>query len=178
MRTHQQIDRRSLAMARAIVARGGLDRAKETCRRWVEMGNLPAREWLPLLEKPWAEIRAILLDESEEGQRLRQNDPFCRVRARMGDRRQPGDPGRASRRPAEVLVSQDVALYAPGDERASDLIDGSIGEKSPFHDTFGYYAHGVGAETAVLPRNWRTRAIEVSSERSSTRRSPPGLAPA
>lgn len=66
--------------------------------------------------------------------------------------------------PAEVLVSQEVDLYAPNDEAASDLIDGSIGEKSPFHDTFGYYAHGVGPSTAVLPPQWRTRAVSVRSE--------------
>ena len=53
--------------------------------------------------------------------------------------------------PREIVVSQEVDLYAPGDESASDLVDGSIGEKSPFHETFGYYAHGVGPETATLP---------------------------
>jgi hypothetical protein len=52
--------------------------------------------------------------------------------------------------PAELLVSQ-VDLHAPGNESASDLVDGSIGERSPFHDSFGYYGQGVGAETAVLP---------------------------
>lgn len=66
--------------------------------------------------------------------------------------------------PDEVLLSQEVDLYAPGNEDASDLIDGSIGEKSPFHDTFGYYAHGVGAATATLPAQWRTRAIEIRSD--------------
>lgn len=66
--------------------------------------------------------------------------------------------------PAEVLVSQEVDLFAPENESASELIDGSIGEKSPFHDTFGYYAHGVGAQTAVLPPHWRTRAISIRSE--------------
>ena len=66
--------------------------------------------------------------------------------------------------PAEVLVSQEVDLFAPENEAASDLIDGSIGEKSPFHDTFGYYAHGVGAETAVLPPTWRIRAVTIRSE--------------
>ena len=30
----------------------------------------------------------------------------------------------------------------------ADLIDGCIGELSPFHQAFGYYAHGVGKETA------------------------------
>lgn len=66
--------------------------------------------------------------------------------------------------PEEILVSQEVDLYASGDESASDLIDGSIGERSPFHDTFGYYAHGVGPETATLPAHWRKRAIVVQSE--------------
>lgn len=31
------------------------------------------------------------------------------------------------------------------------MIDGSIGELSPFHETFGYYAQGVDETTAVLP---------------------------
>lgn len=66
--------------------------------------------------------------------------------------------------PDEVVVSQEVDLYAPDDEAASDLIDGSIGEKSPFHDTFGYYAHGVGPRTAVLPRAWRNRATTIRSD--------------
>ncbi len=66
--------------------------------------------------------------------------------------------------PAEITVSEELDLYAPGDEAASDLIDGSIGERSPFHETFGYYARGVGAETATLPTRWRARAIPVRSD--------------
>ena len=66
--------------------------------------------------------------------------------------------------PAELLVSQEADIYAPGDEAASDLVDGSIGERSPFHESFGYYAHGVGAETAILPSRWRERAVEVRNE--------------
>jgi len=65
--------------------------------------------------------------------------------------------------PPELVVSEEVDLYAPQSESAGDLIDGSIGERSPFHEAFGYYAHGVGPETAVLPRNWRGRAIVVRS---------------
>ena len=86
MRTHQEIDRRSLEMVRRIVARidadperQGLAHAKRVCERWVAQGILSAREWLTLLEKPWEEVRAILLDESDEGQRLRQTDPFCGI---------------------------------------------------------------------------------------------------
>jgi hypothetical protein len=65
--------------------------------------------------------------------------------------------------PVELLVSQEVDLYAPADEAASDLVDGSIGEKSPFHESFGYYAHGVGQETAILPSGWRERAVAIQT---------------
>jgi hypothetical protein len=86
VRNHQAIDRRSLELARRIVAkidadprRAGLEHAKRVCARWIERGNVPAREWIALLERPWPEIRSILLDDSEESRRLRQNDPFCGI---------------------------------------------------------------------------------------------------
>jgi hypothetical protein len=63
--------------------------------------------------------------------------------------------------PAEALRSVEVDVAVPGDEdgRLADLIDGSIGEGSMFHGTFGYYAQGVVERTAVLPRGWRERLI-------------------
>jgi hypothetical protein len=86
VRTHEQIDQRSLAMARRIVAKidadpelAGLAHAREVCTRWIERGNVPAQEWIEILSRPWDEIRQILLDDSEEGRRLRQNDPFCGI---------------------------------------------------------------------------------------------------
>lgn len=39
-------------------------------------------------------------------------------------------------------------------------VDGAIGELSPFHQEFGYYAHGVGPETATLPIGWEQRLVE------------------
>jgi len=45
----------------------------------------------------------------------------------------------------------------------SDIIDGCIGELSPFHETYGYYVHGVGPETAILPKQWPSRLREVKS---------------
>jgi hypothetical protein len=42
----------------------------------------------------------------------------------------------------------------------SDLIDGSIGRYSLFHKTFGYYGDGVSPSTAVMPLDWRSRAVE------------------
>lgn len=87
MRTHQQIDERSLALARAIVtkidgdpARQGLAKARALCRRWYQERPLPAiGEWLKILQEPWEDIRRVLLDESESGRRLRQSDPFCGI---------------------------------------------------------------------------------------------------
>lgn len=46
----------------------------------------------------------------------------------------------------------------------ADLIDGSIGEGSLFHERFGYYAQGVGPETAVLPQRWQQRMVKVQNE--------------
>jgi hypothetical protein len=46
----------------------------------------------------------------------------------------------------------------------SILIDGSIGERSMFHETFGYYAHGVDETTAVLPSGWQERLVRVENE--------------
>ncbi len=63
--------------------------------------------------------------------------------------------------PVELLVSIEADVFSLRDPADSDLIDGSIGEGSPFHQTFGYYAHGVGADTAVLPTGWRERLIPV-----------------
>ena len=43
----------------------------------------------------------------------------------------------------DLLVSVEVDLYPQAKPEDSDLVDGTIGEDSAFHDTFGYYAHGV-----------------------------------
>ena len=87
MRTHEQVDERSLAMARAIVtkidddpARAGLSKARATCLRWYQERPSPAiKQWLEILNRPWEQVREVLLDVSEEGQRLRQSDPFCGI---------------------------------------------------------------------------------------------------
>jgi hypothetical protein len=63
--------------------------------------------------------------------------------------------------PPELLVSIEADLFTFRDPADADLIDGSIGEGSPFHQTFGYYAHGVGLETAVLPASWKERLVHI-----------------
>lgn len=63
--------------------------------------------------------------------------------------------------PAALLVSMEADLYPKDRPDLSDLIDGAIGELSPFQQQFGYYAQGVGPETAVLPRGWQDRLIKI-----------------
>jgi hypothetical protein len=56
-------------------------------------------------------------------------------------------------------VKVDVAFAGDTDGRMADLLDGSIGEASMFHETFGYYAQGVTERTATLPDGWRERLV-------------------
>jgi hypothetical protein len=56
-------------------------------------------------------------------------------------------------------VKVDVAVRGDAEGRLADLIDGSIGQASMFHDTFGYYAQGVVESTARLPEGWQARLV-------------------
>jgi hypothetical protein len=60
-------------------------------------------------------------------------------------------------------VEVDIAVCGDADGRMADLLDGSIGEGSLFHETFGYYAQGVVETTAMLPRGWRDRLVRFAS---------------
>lgn len=81
MPSHQDIDLRSLALARAVAAK--IDENPillESVKKWVCKQEAPAYlEWESYLERPWEEIREILLDPSEEGCRLRQSSPFVGI---------------------------------------------------------------------------------------------------
>ena len=84
---HPWIDARSLDMARIVVARidadpGLVHVAHDNLARWRRRrGGLSQahREWMEILSRPWAEIREILLAETDEGQRLRSSSPFTGI---------------------------------------------------------------------------------------------------
>lgn len=84
---HPTIDRRGLALARAIVKKleetdeqSGVDRARGVNRRWRELGDSSLHEaWSELLQQDWSVIRDALLDETQRGCELRQNNPFCGI---------------------------------------------------------------------------------------------------
>jgi hypothetical protein len=66
--------------------------------------------------------------------------------------------------PAELLASVEADVFPRDRPEASILIDGAIGERSLFHETFGYYAHGVDESTARLPVGWRERLVPLRNE--------------
>jgi hypothetical protein len=58
---------------------------------------------------------------------------------------------------ATASIEADIAFLSDPDEEKADKLDGAIGELSPFHEQFGYYAQGVSVHTAVLPEDWHSR---------------------
>jgi hypothetical protein len=65
--------------------------------------------------------------------------------------------------PSQLLMSMEADVYPKNLPQRADLIDGSIGEGSFFHEQFGYYAQGVGPDTACLPAGWEARLVPVSN---------------
>lgn len=67
-------------------------------------------------------------------------------------------------------IEVDIAFSSDKDGTMADRIDGAIGELSPFHNSFGYYPHGVGIGAAMLPPGWRKRvAILETSDTGGAR---------
>ena len=69
--------------------------------------------------------------------------------------------------PEELCDSMEADVFPRANPAQSILIDGAIGEGSVFHETFGYYAHGVGPETAVLPKGAFDRLVPVQNENTN-----------
>ncbi|HEX6456609.1 MAG TPA: DUF6036 family nucleotidyltransferase [Solirubrobacterales bacterium] len=63
--------------------------------------------------------------------------------------------------PKAMLFSMEADVYPLHDPDKAVEIDASLGDGSQFHGTFGYYAHGVGPETAKAPAGWEERLIRV-----------------
>ncbi len=66
--------------------------------------------------------------------------------------------------PRELRQSMEVDLYPRLKPELAAHIEGSLGELSPFHQTYGYCADGVEPETATLPEDWEERLVAVSNE--------------
>jgi hypothetical protein len=67
--------------------------------------------------------------------------------------------------PENIIQSIEADIFPRNKPEMAAVIDGCIGELSPFHQTYGYYAHGVGPETAGnLPSGWEGRLIPVYNQ--------------
>jgi hypothetical protein len=62
----------------------------------------------------------------------------------------------------ELLLSFEADIYIPGKEDKTEILN-SIGEGSRFHETYGYYADPVDESTAILPRKWKSRLVNLPS---------------
>jgi hypothetical protein len=65
--------------------------------------------------------------------------------------------------PPIAFQSDEADVYPRNHPERADAIDAAIGELSPFHDTHGYYRHGVGPTTAILPEGWERRVVRLSN---------------
>jgi len=65
--------------------------------------------------------------------------------------------------PAALCRSMECDLYPRSKPELADKVDGAIGEGSRFHEQYGYYAQGVGPDTATLPRGWQRRLVRVEN---------------
>lgn len=66
--------------------------------------------------------------------------------------------------PPELLRSMEADIYPLHAPKKADDIDFWIGELSPFDERYGYYAQGVGPETATLPWGWQDRLVRIQNK--------------
>lgn len=66
-------------------------------------------------------------------------------------------------------VSMEADIYPLQAPELADKIDGAIGEGSQFHRRFGYYAQGVGPDTATLPNDWMQRVHRIQNANTGDR---------
>lgn len=63
--------------------------------------------------------------------------------------------------PEQLRQSAEVDVCPKNFPERADRIDGALGELSRFHETFGFFLHGLSIEAATLPPGWQSRAILV-----------------
>jgi hypothetical protein len=71
--------------------------------------------------------------------------------------------------PAELTMSMEADIYPLNAEEKTDRIDGALGEGSRFHEMYGYYAQGVGSDTACLPQGWKSRLQRIQNAETNGR---------
>jgi hypothetical protein len=60
----------------------------------------------------------------------------------------------------EIVHSAEVDLIATDNAERTEWLN-AIGQDSPFHEEFGYYADPVDESTATLPSGWKKRLVAL-----------------
>lgn len=60
----------------------------------------------------------------------------------------------------DIVKSAEVDLFALRQPDATELLN-EIGVDSPFHVTYGFYADPIDEGTAVLPKGWKGRLVNL-----------------
>jgi hypothetical protein len=72
--------------------------------------------------------------------------------------------------PEDVFtMSAEADIYPLQAPELAEKIEGALGEGSQFHETYGYYAQGVGPDTAVLPAGWMNRLHRIQNAATNDR---------
>ncbi|MEI8027576.1 MAG: DUF6036 family nucleotidyltransferase [Pseudomonadota bacterium] len=65
---------------------------------------------------------------------------------------------------ADLLMSAEADVMPKNHPEKVDEIDGCLGEMSQFHETHGFYVHGVDIACAKLPKGWQERWLRVQNQ--------------
>ncbi len=71
--------------------------------------------------------------------------------------------------PEALRFSMEVDVDPKNRLEKVDVIDGALGDGSRFHETHGFYVHGVSIETAILPRGWERRTKPIRNANTLNR---------
>ncbi len=61
-----------------------------------------------------------------------------------------------------LRASIEVDVQPKNRPETVDDVDGTLGELSLFHQTHGFYVHGISIESAKLPDRWEQRPVPIS----------------
>jgi hypothetical protein len=67
----------------------------------------------------------------------------------------------------ELRRSMEVDIAPKNRPDLEAVVEGSIGELSPFHQTFGFYVDGVDIDGIILPEGWRERTVAVENAKTN-----------
>jgi hypothetical protein len=69
--------------------------------------------------------------------------------------------------PPDVRQSAEADIALKNHPERTDALNGPLGELSTFHQSHGFYVHGVPIESAFLPAGWNDRTVEVNNENTN-----------